>query len=251
MSDDEDIVGGEDEGEDMGTVVLMLGLYLIVLAFFILMNAISEDSPDRHDLVVESVREGFDFREEGDNKGSDDTDISVIPLYKASSQEIEGVIQTYLSLKDIEVEFQSERLYVSMDLRKFFKVGSEHLIPEMILFFEDLATVLDAPKPGMGVITQVTVKGDETELAADKEISALELSGRRATLFARALIDEGVFKENISAGAALGSPRVLMTFDILVTDYEKAIAEVKTLQDVLENVSDQVSQDKVDVEEAQ
>ena len=47
MADDDVVVSDDGGGDDIGVIVLMLGLYLIVLAFFILLNAISEDSPDR------------------------------------------------------------------------------------------------------------------------------------------------------------------------------------------------------------
>ena len=36
------------EADEMGTIILMLGLYLIVLAFFILLNAISESSDEKN-----------------------------------------------------------------------------------------------------------------------------------------------------------------------------------------------------------
>ena len=79
MSDEEVIESGGG-GDDIGTIVLMLGLYLIVLAFFILLNAISESSKEKRDLVVESVKEGFDFREDGEGVGSADADITFAPL---------------------------------------------------------------------------------------------------------------------------------------------------------------------------
>jgi hypothetical protein len=232
---EEEVLEEAGGGDSMGVIILMLGLYLIVLAFFILLNAISEDSKERRDIVVESVREGFDFKDEGNNAGPDETEITVIPLYESFNREIEGVVETYLALDEFDVKVKSEKLFVSMDIRRFFRKGERRLIPEMVLFFEDLAEVLSNPKPGLGYITQVIVQSDESEVG-DASMSALELAGRRSTLFLRALLDEGVKKQFASAGARIDAPRIHMQFEIFISDHNQAMGEARRLHETLQGV---------------
>ena len=234
---EEEVIEQEEEGEDMGTIILMLGLYLIVLAFFILLNAISESSREKRDLVVESVREGFDFREDRDNVGSGLDEVSMIPLYESIIEDIEGVIQAYLAFNEYSVEKQSERMIVSLDTQRFFRPGEYNIIPEMILFFESLAGVLKTPKTGMGISTQIIVQADENDLGdALNEDGLLELAGRRSSLFTRALVDEGVDPLLISAGAQKDATKIKMIFEIYIGDYEAALVEAAKLQGDLQNV---------------
>jgi hypothetical protein len=232
---EEEVLEGEGGGDDMGVIILMLGLYLIVLAFFILLNAISEDSQERRDIVVESVKEGFDFKDEGSNAGPDETEITVIPLYESFNRDIEGVVETYLALDEFDVTVKSEKLFISMDIRRFFRKGEVRLIPEMVLFFEDLAEVLSNPKPGLGYVTQVIVQSNQSEVG-ESSMGALELAGRRATLFLRALVDEGVKKQSISAGARVENPKINMTFEVFISDHGQAMGEARRLHETLERV---------------
>lgn len=237
MSDDE-LPSAPKGGGDIGVVVLMLGLYLIVLAFFILLNAISEDSPEKRDLVVESVREGFAFKEEGELLGSDDTDIKAIPLYKITEDAIEGIIQTYLSFEEYDIQQKADRLFVSVDIRRFFKPREAVLIPEMILFFEDLGSVLGNPKPGLRILSEIMVRGNEIDVIPGK--TALTTAGARAALFTRALIENGVKPAEISAAAMVDAPRIIMIFEIQVIDYSAALnsaAAMQNLESVLEGGS--------------
>lgn len=227
MSDEE--LKEVEEGTDMGVIILMLGLYLIVLAFFILLNAISEDAPDKRDLVVESVQEGFDFRDPGDGVGADLADISFIPVYTAQKLEIEGLLESYLSISDYNVDHLSERLLVTLNANRFFTPGAVKIVPEMILFFEDLAEILNQPKPGLEIQTQIMVQNHQGQ---DKDES-FELAGRRAALFLRALVDENVRTDLISAGALLGTDEIVLQFDIILIDPSAARLEAIRLQENL------------------
>lgn len=240
MSDEEVIESGGG-GDDIGTIVLMLGLYLIVLAFFILLNAISESSKEKRDLVVESVKEGFDFREEGEGVGSDDADITFAPLYEALLKEIEGIIQANLAIDEYDVVIAPERVSVTMDPDLFFFPGEAHINPDRILFFDQLGSSIAHPKAGMGVTSQVTVRANEAE-KPQKGMDAFELAGRRSSLFTRALIDSGVKAISIASGAGLGKPSIVMHFDIYVADINRANKAAIDFQKVLNQAQSGLTQ---------
>lgn len=233
---EDDAPAKDDGGEDIGVIVLMLGLYLIVLAFFILLNAISEDSPEKRDLVVESVMEGFSFKNEGGLVGDGLDEVAAIPLYRVTENAIEGVIETYLSFDEYEVSKSGERLFVTMELERFFRQNEIKLIPEMILFFEDLGAILSAPKKGLKIIGEILVKGDHSDVAPN--FTGLSTAGERATLFTRALTEQGVIPAHMSAAALTGRPQIVMIFDVIVTNFDDAREASAALQDALKPKTD-------------
>lgn len=243
MSDDD--VVKEEEGADMGVVVLMLGLYLIVLAFFILMNAISQDSPERHEMVVESVREGFSYKDPGTGSGPDNTDVEAIPLYESTTKSIQGVVQSHLPLDNYDVEVTPTHVQAVLNSRSFFRREEETLIPDMILFFQDMARTLIQGKPGIQINTHVLVVADDDEVGTRSDIKAFELAGRRSALFTRALIDEGVSPAEISAAAIVGVPKITLRFDIHVLDGNVPGNDAPRLEHLLQNNTHTLTNDEV------
>jgi len=238
MSDDDELCE-DDEPADIGVIVLMLGLYLIVLAFFILLNAISEDSPDRQDLVVESVREGFDFREEGPGRGSDPTEITAPPAYEAIVQSLDGALESHLQVDEYDVTGDSEKVQMRLDIKRFFYPGEVRIIPDMILFFEDLAKTVQDRRADTSMRLQVMVSGDESTLSNDTPYDDFSLAGRRSTLFTRALIAEGIEKSQISAGAFKAEPSLILTFHIFDSEpKEDAAEQLHEVMDKLKERSD-------------
>lgn len=242
MSEEEALPESED-GDDIGVVVLMLGLYLIVLAFFILLNAISEDSPEKHDLVVESVKEGFDFREDGPGKGSDPTDITAIPSYKAVVQSLDGMMQSHLQIDEFDVVGDANKVQMKLDINRFFYKGEVRIIPDMILFFEDLSEIMGANRKGTTVQAQVMVSGDTSTLTDQTPYDDFSLAGRRSALFVRALIDEGIRGQSISAGAYRGEPAILLTFHIFSDGSDPTQSE--QLHEVMEQLGGSASSGNV------
>lgn len=228
MSDD---VQADEGGDDIGVIVLMLGLYLIVLAFFILLNAISEDSPDQRDLVVQSVREGFDFREEGEGLGSDPTDITAPPTYEAVINSLDGTLQSYLQVDEFDISGNNERVQMRLDIDRFFYRGEVRIIPDMILFFEDLTKIINGHSAETRTKVQVLVSGDDTTLTNASALDAFSLAGRRSALFTRALIEEGVPQDSISAGTFMGAPSLVVTFHILTNATRQTSEQLHSIMD--------------------
>lgn len=205
----DDIIQQEEKGADT-TIVLMLGLYLILLAFFILMNVISEDSSAKRDIVVDSVRKGFDFRDPGNNMGSDAAKITAIPKYETTLAELEAVFMSYLEGYDYKIEKNDKRMVVSMDPQRFFEPNAAQLYPEMILFFEDLAAHLASEQEGIAIVSQVLVR----HIQARTDAGNMQMAGDRAIMFTRALVEEGVPPTAVHAAAAKGPNRIILTFNL-------------------------------------
>lgn len=220
MADDEIIEAEEDDG--MGVVILMLGLYLIVLAFFILLNAMSETSEEKVKKASESVAEGFGFQLSGPVNMRDDVDVTINPVFDIVSREIQSVLESYITDNSFKFTSNANQMVFSIDTKRIFAPGSIRIRPAMAYFFEDVARIVSTERPGSRLISEIVVKNNETDLG-NSQIPLRELAGRRATLFLRALVERGVDTHYISAGTEMnGESNVEVFFEILVTDHMKA-----------------------------
>ncbi|MFT7144460.1 MAG: hypothetical protein ACI9TY_001202 [Alphaproteobacteria bacterium] len=222
MDDDEVIKAPESDG--MGTIILMLGLYLIVLAFFILLNAMSETSEEKVKQASESVAEGFGFQLTGPVNMRDDVEITVNPVFDIISREIQSVLESYISDNNFKFSTNADQMLLSIDTKRIFAPGSIRIRPAMAYFFEDVARIVATKRPGSRLVAEVVVKNDKTDLG-NSQVPLRELAGRRAALFIRALAERGIDTKYISASAELtGESTVDVFFKIIITDYQKSTA---------------------------
>lgn len=198
VSDDLEDVIEEEGADDMGVVVLMLGLYLIVLAFFILLNAISESSDEKTEQASMSVAQGFGFQLSGPLNMRDDVDLSLNPVFEIISDEIENVLESYVSIKNYKFSSNADQMVLRISAKEIFNPGAIRIRPAMANFFEDLSRVVSSKRPGTELLAQVVVHLNEGDRGSSK-MPLEELAARRASLFVRALIERGVQPNLISA----------------------------------------------------
>ncbi len=223
MADDDEVVKAP-EGDEMGTIILMLGLYLIVLAFFILLNAMSESSEEKVKKASESVASGFGFQLTGPVNMRDDVDITINPVFDIISREIQSVLESYISDDSFKFSTNASQMVLKIDTKRIFSPGSIRIRPAMSYFFEDVARIVSTKRPGSRLVAEILVKNNESDLGNSK-IAIRELAGRRAALFIRALIERGVDSRFISAATEnSGESIVEIFFEIIVTDHQKATA---------------------------
>jgi flagellar motor protein MotB len=222
---DDDVIIIPQEADDMGTVILMLGLYLIVLAFFILLNTMAIESPTRSAKAAASIADGFGFRNTGTVRLDDSTDITMNTVFETVAEEIKDIMETYISVRDFRFKQNNEEMVLRVDTEAIFSPGQISIRPEMAPLFYDLAHTISNPKPGTtltGSVMMHTASGESSGSA----LSVAELSIRRATLFTRAIIERGVEGRLLSAGTVRGDkPEVVITFKVLVDNPHKAREE--------------------------
>ena len=223
---DDEILESED-GNEMGVVILMLGLYLIVLAFFILLNAMSETSEEKVKKASESVAEGFGFQLSGPVNMRDDVDVTLNPVFDIVSREIQSILESYISDTNFKFTTNANQMVLSIDTKRIFAPGSIRIRPAMAYFFEDVARVVSTERPGSHLVSEIVVKNNETDLG-NSQIPLRELAGRRSALFLRALAERGVDARYMTAGAQVSDESMVeVFFEIIVTDHQKAAAPAR------------------------
>lgn len=205
---------GTAQSTSSGTIVLMLGLYLILLAFFILLNAISEVAIDKFERASQSITSGFGFRA-AQTVIKDDPDEALInKFYEEIADDIQDVFSAYISNSQFEVETMRDTMIVRLRTSAFFDKEKWRLLSSQASFFTDLADLMNEKRPGAYVKLDIRVPKD-IEDGADP----LELNGLRASQFARALDERGVSSDNLTAAVTeqKGS-RIILMFTTHVTD---------------------------------
>jgi hypothetical protein len=215
----------EDGGDDIGTVVLMLSLYLIMLAFFILLNAISEDSQSKSEVAMESIQEGFSFRTDGEATYDDPVPSVEVPAYDHVAMNLKGIIEAYLSLEEFKFKHEEKKMHVYIEANRFFEEGGLLIRADMVNFLTDLAGLLAHEHYGMKIVSELRVHAHTKGV-----YPPVEMAGRRATLLVRALEDRGVDKSNLSATAILDTrDEVELYFELVEVGDAESMQTMKDL----------------------
>ena len=219
---DEDLKAPENEIDEMGTVTLMLGLYLIILAFFILLNALAEESELKASQAQESIARGFGFHIIGEDKSTQMTTSTSHPVFDRVVKEIESVLQSFVAVRNYRITSLADQMVITLKTKDIFMPAAVRIQPAMTSFFKDLGNVLSVKRAGTVLVSQVVVSSDNMDVSG-AHMSVDELSARRAALFVRALIERGVMPENVSAAVQQkGISEIKIFVDINIFDARKA-----------------------------
>lgn len=213
----------EIKSAEEGTIVMMLGLYLIVLAFFILLNAISETSEEKAEQVKDSISEGFGFQMSGQQRMRDSVPTLENPMVDFVTREIENLIESYLAVQHFKIVQIGETMRLSIDMDQVFDPGDMRIKPSQVRLFSDLAMLLKKDRPGTEIMTDILVEGSQKDMEPLTG-SVQDFLGRRASLVVRAVLEKGGRKKNISAQAVINKKNsaILLFFHIHVLDRKQA-----------------------------
>lgn len=215
--------------EDNSTVMLMLGLFLILLAFFILLNAISVLVDERVEQASEGVMSGFGFNPAAD-KTPDMAKVTIEQIHDKMAERIKKTFETYIPMKDFNLSRGAPEItIIQLSPYQFFRPGKWRLKSSQAAFFRSMSEVLAESNPGYHLEMDIRmpemdetqkVEGDETQ----QDITPLVLGGYRATQFARALVERGAQAQHLTTGVTEElEHQIRIIFENKVTDKEAAL----------------------------
>jgi flagellar motor protein MotB len=207
-----------NESQNTDTVMLMLGLYLIVLAFFILLNSISEVNEESFEKASQSIARGFGFQTVVQERSRDIPD-DEMRIFDSLSVELRQVLEAYVALDDFDFEDvrNQNQMIARFDYDAFFEEGSARIETTQAGLFNDLAEVISQKRPGMGLSLEVSV------YAQDSAPQDLDLAGRRATILTRALLERGADEQQLLAEVREGDDgEIILFFNVNILNLPQA-----------------------------
>ena len=194
--------------------VLYLGLYLILLAFFILLIGISTFEEKRAQAVVGSVTSTFQVGL-ADGTGLDaerlPSALAEFLSAQAFQRNVEDLFRSLLPHSEVRVSRPGELMHVVLPVDTLFPPGSDVLRYERLPLLRRIAGALDDHPPDQRFDIEFVVGGALPR--SGDEPDPLPLAISRAAELARTLKDHGAPGDSLAAGVKNGGAgRVFITF---------------------------------------
>lgn len=207
--------GNGSEGEAAPFVVLFLGLYLITLAFFVLLNAMARPEEARMRAVLDSVASAF----------TSDRGLAAIPNHLASDggldvaplEEVRALFESLVPLARVAVYDPSGRMAVELPAAHVFVRDTARIRKNRAPFLERLAAILRRPLPAARLEVEMLLGlGGAGEDDAD---AGRLLGVRRAAALVGALEQRNVASRQLVAGVGPGDPaQIRLLFNLRFMD---------------------------------
>jgi hypothetical protein len=202
-----------------------LALYLLLLAFFIVMTSVSKFEESRSRAVVRSVQSTFSTQvaSVGDPRFLLSKSGTVVDLPEIQD-EFQRLIETEISVVEVKKLEDGRVLQLTVPVDSLFLDGEIEIRPARRRLLERISAVLARRRAGL-LYSLDFVLGSES-VAVENSDGAESLSIARSGRFARALWEHGSPANAVSAGIRRGDPgKVRFLFYVRVEEQSGAEAE--------------------------
>lgn len=132
----------DDEGnsprQEADSAPLFVALYIVLLAFFIVLNVIAKEDAVRTKMAVQSVVKTFHVPDELMKKRIVGTDQGFEAAVKFFSGRMRDVTSDFLALEQIKLTLQGDKMYLRMPVDQLFYAGTSTIRPRALKFLGDL-----------------------------------------------------------------------------------------------------------------
>ncbi len=203
MHDNEAIPHEPREGSGGSTVSLFLGLYLLVLSFFILLVSISTREDLKSKAVMDSLTSTFR------TILPPSTDLTAFSAKEGEvvgqrfQEEITKIFTTAMRVIRVEIVQPGRLMRVAMPADSLFLTGDTEIRPARFPLLDRLVATLSGRPPGLRYDMEFVIGSAYTP---DNDLPLRQtLEMARAGAFARAMLARGVPPDSISVGLKPGS----------------------------------------------
>jgi len=210
-----------------GTLALFLALYLLLLAFFIMLLALSSLESRRTGAVMDSLTVTFSRNQTAPLTGPSQS-IDTITSESRSTEAFIALVADLFgaALPTVRVRHLVAGQAIEMTMRgdSLFDAGSDTLRPVRVAMLDELVAALSSPPAGMrfemAVLLQTgrpgtaaSASNEERNTGALLPVSPDDLAVRRAAAMGRTMTERGAEPGSVLVGLAAGDPGWLsMTF---------------------------------------
>lgn len=204
---------------------LFLSLYLIVLAFFILLNAISKIQEERSKVVLGSL--GATFAEPA-IVATGPLDFTAgsgaFSAVHAFDKSIRSLFQSAFPFVSFKPFQPFEKMMAEFPVDAMFGAESALIRADQVVALNELATILTRDTPGQRFSVELLLPVSPTGVRSPTPERSLAVD--RAAALARALVVRGVPADRVTAGIEGGDAgKLRMRFDFESTEIESGEIE--------------------------
>jgi len=190
--------------DDNKYIVLLLSLKLILLAFFILMNALSEFESRKQETVLDSVSRAFRGSiQTPRNASSLGPSLGLLPLPENLVNEIGSLFESFVPDARAHRSAQATEMIVDLPAEALFRPGEYEIRPERRVLIRRLARSM-MQDPGEALKYELAFEHGAPAPGAPAEETARAV--RRADSIARYLIRQAIPPSILSIGLHPGAP---------------------------------------------
>ncbi len=199
--------------EGSSNTVLLLSLMLILLAFFILLNSLSEFEAGRSRAVIESVNRAFNGKiESEDRTPAHSATLGALPEAEAKMREIASLFEAILPSARAKRIRRAKAVRVELTAASLFRPAGVRLRPGSKVPIQRLARLhargfRDGPRYDLEVLIGVGAPPAGGAGPVTPDPHSLEV--RRAAMLAQRFIEEGLPPPALSIGLLPGQPGAL------------------------------------------
>lgn len=204
MADSAQLPGKKDSGN---YIVLLLSLNLILLAFFILLNALSNFETSKTHAVLDSVNRAFRGPIQTPRDAiSVSASLGVLPLPQDLTNEIGSLFESFVPNARIKSKARATVMTVELPADEVFRPGTPDIRPERRVLIRRLARAL-MRDPG-GVMKYELAFEHGTASAASLGAANRDTArfAQRGETMARYLIRQSIPSTALSVGLRPGAP---------------------------------------------
>ena len=216
---DEEVTAKEPAKDQ--TAALFLGLYLILLAFFVLLNTMASPKEDRVKAVLGSLLSTFSTEILNTQAPTEFTaSVGDILASEEFHREIRDFFEVAVPLSRVEFFSAGSMMQIILPADQLFEPGSIVLREESTEVLDRVVRAMSRRVEGLRYDIEFTTFTGPFAAAPTGGAQVLEVA--RAGAFARILVERGIGAEAITIGAQPGNPSELsMTFLVRIVDQAK------------------------------
>ncbi|GAB6054237.1 hypothetical protein JCM17960_30570 [Magnetospira thiophila] len=191
------------KGGGQGSIALFLGLYLLVLAFFIILVSISTVEDVKSKAVMDSLTSTFSSILPPDMDLQDLTSKTGYVIGAEEFQgEIEGVFTTYIKAVKVEIVQPGESMRLSLAAEELFLPDEAKIRPAQGALLDRLVSSISGRPEALRFDMDFLIGSPYTDGTSLPIGQTLQM--RRAGEFARAMLSRGVPPDSLSVGLQPG-----------------------------------------------
>lgn len=201
-------------------VTAMLSIFLLLLAFFLMLNSLARFETTKTRAVLGSLNATFNVGNPTGREHEFSSFVGKVGAAERLHEEAGDLLRTLFGIDQYRLVRIGNVIVVDFETRGLFAQGANPT-PRLLVFTSRLAAAVLPPPPGVRIMTEVTVHYGPEPLEGVAP-DTLDLATQRAGAVIRAFGRTGFAEENLSTGLASGNPRqVRVEFQVIDTPFAR------------------------------